>query len=413
MGLVQQFFFGKSYMSGSEAYGPLAPFIEVYGGRRNHTGQTVNWKTSLDVATVLACCKVIAEGVAQIPWRVYQDTNTGKRIADDHKLYQLLHRRPNQLQTSFEFRETILFHLVLCSNAFVWKLGVGREQELRELLPIQPGLVSVKQLPDYSLEYRIREPDGREVLVPSDQIWHLRGPSWNGYMGMEAVHLAREAIGLSMATEYAHAEFHKNGAKVSGVLAMEGALTGDQFNRLETWLKKNYLGGENSNKPIIIDRNAKWTSTQMTGVDAQHIETRKHQIEEICRAFRVMPIMVGHADKTATYASAEQMFIAHVVHTLSPWYERIEQSADVNLLSEQDQQAGFYTKFTPNALMRGSANDRSQFYSRALGSGGAPAWMTPNEVRELEELDPVAGGDELPKPPEPKPAAAPTEKPAE
>jgi phage portal protein BeeE len=114
-----------------------------------------------------------------------------------------------------------------------------------------------------------------------------------------------------------------------------------------------------------------------------------------------MPIMVGHSDKTATYASAEQMFLAHVVHTLSPWYQRIEQSADVNLLSDKELEAGFYTKFTPNALMRGAAADRAQFYAQALGSGGHPAWMTANEVRGLEEMDRIDGGDELAKPTNP------------
>src|SRR5690606_27452958 len=120
-------------------------------------------------------------------------------------------------------------------------------------------------------------------------------------------------------------------------------------------------------KPIIVDDAAKYASMAMSAVDQQLIETRKHQIEEICREFGVMPIMVGHADKTATYASAEQMFLAHVVHTLAPWYQRIEQSADVNLLSEEDLAEGYYTKFTPSALMRGAASDRAAFYTAALG----------------------------------------------
>jgi HK97 family phage portal protein len=138
----------------------------------------------------------------------------------------------------------------------------------------------------------------------------------------------------------------------------------------------------------------------MSGVDQQLIETRKHQIEEICRHFGVMPIMVGHADKTATYASAEQMFLAHVVHTLSPWYERIEQSADVNLLTQEDIQQGYYTKFTANALMRGAAKDRGEFYAKALGAGGTKGWMTQNEIRALEEMDPSDDpeADKLPQP---------------
>jgi HK97 family phage portal protein len=147
------------------------------------------------------------------------------------------------------------------------------------------------------------------------------------------------------------------------------------------------IGGDRSHKPLIADQNAKWLSNVMTGVDQQLLETRKHQIEEMCREFRVMPIMVGQSDKAATYASAEQMFLAHVVHTLSPWYQRIEQSADVNLLSEAELAEGLYTKFIPNALMKGAAKDRAEFYAKALGSGGGKGWMTQNDVRALEELD--------------------------
>jgi HK97 family phage portal protein len=407
MGMFQRFLFGMEPKSDDPHYGSLAPFIDIYGRRNSRSGQTVNWKTALDVATVLACCKVIMEGVAQIPWRVYQDQGNGKRVAADHPLHHVIFRQPNMRQTSFEFRETLVLHTILCGNAYALKGMVGQNREVRELTPIEPGMMRVKQLDDQSLEYYVRGPNGNEIKVPADMIWHVRGPSWNTWMGLEAVHLAREAIGLAMTTEAAHSEFHKNGAKVSGVLSMEGAMSPEQFERLDKWLKKNLLGGENSNKPLIIDRGAKWASTQMTGVDAQHIETRKHQIEEICRGFRVMPIMVGHADKTATYASAEQMFLAHVIHTLAPWYERLEQSANINLLTAADQEAGFYTKFTANALMRGSAEARSQFYSRALGAGGSPAWMTPNEVRGLEELDPIKGGDELPKPTQAPPPAPP------
>ena len=182
---------------------------------------------------------------------------------------------------------------------------------------------------------------------------------------------------------------------------MKEPVCSDKFKFLSDWLDRHSEGGDRAGKPIILNNGAQFTSFAMTGVDAQHLETRKHQIEEICRAWGVMPIMVGHADKTATYASAEQMFLAHVVHTLAPWYERIEQSADINLLSEADRANGYYTKFTPNALMRGAAADRASFYSTALGSGGhGTAWMTRNEVRALEELDAIDGGDEFPTAPE-------------
>lgn len=367
---------------------------EVYGAKPSKSGVPVNWKTALGVTTVLACCRVIADGIAQVPWRVYQDTGSGRSIAADHPVHGLLYRRPNPWQTSFSFRETMMFHTLLVGNAFVFLNRVGSRREIREMVLLDPSLVEVEQLEDMTIEYRVSGRDGIKQRVPSEAIWHVRGPSWNGWMGMETVKLAREAIGLAIGTEDTHSSLHKNGAKVPGVLTVEGKLSPEQYEKLFKWVKENFTGAD-ANNPMILDNGAKWTPLAMTGVDAQHLETRKYQIEEICRAFRVMPIMVGYSDKTATYASAESMFLAHVIHTLSPWYERLEQSADINLLSEADRKAGYYTKFTPNALMRGAAKDRAEFYAKALGSGGSPAWMTPNEVRSLEEMDRIDGGDEL------------------
>jgi HK97 family phage portal protein len=225
------------------------------------------------------------------------------------------------------------------------------------------------------------------AVFAAEDIWHWRGPSWNSWMGLDATRMARDAIGLTMATEQSQAEFHKGGAKVSGLLSMKGTISDERFKFLAAWLDEHAIGGKRSGKPLVLDNEADFRPMQMTGVDAQLIETRKHQIEEVCRAFGVMPIMVGHADKTATYASAEQMFLAHVVHTLSPWYERIEQSADINLLTEPERAAGHYAKFTPNALMRGAAKDRAEFYAKALGAGGHPAWATQNEIRDFEDMD--------------------------
>ncbi|MBA5779487.1 phage portal protein [Stappia sp. F7233] len=375
----------------------LELFREIYGGREARSGVSVNWQTAIEVATVLACVRVIANGVAQVPWRVYQDQGRSKRPAVNHYLYPVIYRRPNKWQSSFALRETVMYHLLLTGNAFVWKGMVGSKREIRELKPIEPHRVTV-QMTDDVLTYRVQADNGQAAVFPADQIWHLRGPSWNTWIGLDATKLARDAIGLSIATETAQAELHKNGARVGGLLSVDGNLSKEQFDFLSAWLDKHAIGGERSQKPLILDHGAKFSPFQMTGVDAQHLETRKHQIEEICRAYGVMPIMVGHADKTATYASAEQMFLAHVVYTLLPWYERIEQSADNELLSETDRADGYYTKFSPNGLLRGAAKDRAEFYSKALGGPGARGYMTPNEVRSLEELDPIDGGDTIPEP---------------
>lgn len=159
---------------------------------------------------------------------------------------------------------------------------------------------------------------------------------------------------------------------------------------------------------MILDRGAKWFPQMMTGIDAQQLETRKFQIEEVCRFFGVMPIMVGYSDKAPTYASAEQFFLSHVVHTLSPWYARVENSADLHLLTKKERASGLYFKFMAAGLLRGAAKDRADYYSKALGSGGSPAWMTQDEVRQLEELNPFGGTAAVLPIATNKPAAPPT-----
>lgn len=371
---------------------------QVYGGSASKAGVSVTWANALDVATVLACVRVIANGVAQVPFRLYRDDGAGRSLAREHPLFAVIHRRPNPWQTSFGLRETMMFHLLLTGNAYVWKGRVGIRREVRVLEPIEPRRVQCrKDARSGEVTYLVTADDGAQQRFSSEDIWHVRGPSWNAVVGMDAVKLARDAIGLAIATETAQAEYHKGSTNASGLLAMKETIGKEKFEFLSAWLDKHGPDGDRAGKALILDGEAKYTRFGMTGVDAQHLETRKHQIEEICRAFGVMPIMVAHADKTSTYASAEQMFLAHVVHTLAPWYERLEQSADLNLLSEADLGAGYYCKFTPNALMRGAAKDRAEFYTKALGAGGhGTAWMTANEVRRLEEMDPVTGGDELP-----------------
>lgn len=354
-------------------------------------GVPVTTTTALQVATVMGCARAIAEGVSQVPVKLYDRADRPARIFRNPVL-DLLSRRPNPWQTSFEFRETVMFHQVLCGNAFVWLNRVNGR--VVEMIPIEPGKVLVDRKPDMSLTYQITFDDGRAPFIPAADIWHLRGPSWNSWMGLEAVQLARDAIGLSIALETSHARLHKNGVQTSGAYSVEGTLDEPNYKRLRTYITQHFAGADNAGKPLILDRAAKYIQMAMSGVDAQHIETRKHQIEEICRHFRVIPMMVGYSDKTSTYASAEQMFIAHVVHTITPWATRFEQSAERALLDGEE----FDLRLDLKGLMRGAAKDRAEYYAKALGAGGSPAWMTPNEVREDDGLDAKEGGDDLPKP---------------
>ncbi len=392
----------KAIFSGDEQkMDSLDLWREVYGGREASSGVRVNIETALQVTTVQAVCRVLAEGVAQIPFRLYQDQGDNKKILTDHPVNKIISQKPNGWQSSFEFRETLMYHTVLTGNAYIFVNRVGIEREIRELVLIEPNRVEVTQKENGSLVYKVRSDTGKVAEFGQDAIWHVRGPSWNSWLGLDAVKIARDAIGLSISMERNHSDMHKNGTQVSGMYTVQDKLGKEQFEFLSEWLETYSIGQKRHGKPMVLDRGASFTPLSMTGVDAQHLESRKHQIEEICRVFRVMPIMIGHADKTATYASAEQMFLAHVVHTLSPWYQRIEQSADLSLLTEEDRASGLYTKFNPNALMRGAAKDRADFYTKALGAGGhGTAWMTRNEVRALEEMDRLddPAADALPTP---------------
>lgn len=392
---IWQWLTGRATEQKSVSFDPV--WLEFFGSRASKAGINVSWERALDVSTVFACVRVLAEGVAQVPFRVMRELPDGKGMvpATDHSLYKVLNSKPNRWQTSFAMRETMILHLALTGNAFFYKSMVRKR--VKELIPIDPGCVTVTRNNDYSLTYTIGHPDGSVVTLPQSMVWHIRGPSWDTWRGLDAVQQAREAIGLTIATENTQAEMHANGMQTSGVYSTDKTLSGDDFVKLQQWIARQ-IGGENRHKPFVLDNGFKWTAQSMTGVDAQHLETRKFQIEEICRAFRTMPIMIGHSDKASTYASAEQMFLAHVIHTLMPWVVRIEQSANNDLL-DGDEDEGFSAKFNMNSLMRGAAKDRAEFYSKALGSGGSPAWMTQDEVRAEEDLNAMGGeAAKLPKP---------------
>jgi HK97 family phage portal protein len=409
-----QHWFDRSFQRKSSSLESLPSFLYA---PESKSGIPINWRSALDVTTVLGCCRVLAEGVSQVPLKVYRPrAGGGADPATDHWSYDLLYRKPNPWQTSFEFRETIMFHLALCFNAFIFKNVVG--SKIKELIPIEPGRVFVTQNSDMTLAYTVTMPQGQQVKLTQKEIWHIRGPSWNSWMGLDAVKMAREAIGLAAALEATQASFQKNNMQPSGVYAVEGTLTSDQHSQLSTWLGAALTGSDKAGIPLVLDRSAEWTPLATSGKDAQALEQRKHQVEEICRAARVFPQMVGHnGDSSPTFASAEQFFTAHVVHSLGPWYQRIEQSIDVNLLA--DEPDGLYARHTVLGLLRGDLTSQIAWVEKALG-GARPetAFITRNEARDLIlEWNPIDGGDVLPQAvivppkapdatPEPQPAKA-------
>lgn len=353
--------------------------------RPTFSGKSVTVESAVRVSTVFACMRVLGEGVAQVPLKLMrQDIKTRTRLpAYNHPLFDLLAYSPNGWQTSFEFREQIVWHAGLTGNAFIFVNRNGQGDVL-ELIPLAPGAVTVKQSKDWALSYTFKNERGEQRDIPAEAMWHIRGPSLNGFQGLDCVKIAREAIGLSMAIEDSQATMHKNGTKPSGVYSVDSTLKPDQWRSLRDWIVEQTGGSENAGKPMVLDRAAKWMQTSMSNIDAQTLETRRYQVEEVCRFARVNPIMVGAESKNTTYASAEQMFLAHVVHTLAPWFQRIEQSIDKNLLSEADRRNGIYSNFVEEGLLRGSAVTTKDVLLGYVNGG----MMTANEGRGMLDLNP-------------------------
>lgn len=368
-------------------------FREIYGGKVSKSGATITRETAFRTSATLACLRVLSQGGSQVPFKLFRESTkdglTRVDPAKDHSLYDIVSTQPNDWSTSFEFRETLILHAAL-GNAYAFKNMAGNGRIL-ELILLNPGRVEKKQREDWTVYYKVTGKSGAVQDFPAEAIWHVKGPSWDGLIGMDVLDLAREALGLAISTEESHAKLHAKGVRPSGTYSVDGTLNATQYKDLREWIDKEYAGAEHAGSPMILDRNAKWLAQAMTGLDAQHLETRRFQIEEICRFFGVLPIMVGQADKTMSYASTEQLLLAHVVHTLAPWYARVEQSADIHLLTKQDRAKGLYHKFIAAGLLRGASKDRAEYYAKALGSGGSPAWMTQDEVRKLEELNPFGG----------------------
>ncbi len=346
------------------------------------TTDTVNQTTALQVSAALCCARVIAEGLAQVPCRLMKEDKKGSLVeARDHPLFWLLKHKPNAWQTSFELREQMGLHLAFDHNAFVY---INRVRgEIKELYAFKPNTVTVSQTSDMDLVYKIKV-DGREREIPAADMWHVKGPSWDGVRGNDAIKLAAKTIGLAQATEKYGTKLFENGARPGGILTTKpGAtsLTPEQRKEIMGLWQAQHRGPDNAHKTVMLPYDLDFTTVSGTANEAQWIENRKFLIEEICRFFRVLPIMVMQTGATS-YASVEQLFLAHLTHTLMPWYERFEQSAETTLLTRAELEAGYTIKLNANALLRGSTAERGAYYNTMVTLGV----MSPNEVRAKEDL---------------------------
>ena len=363
-------------------YDQIADLIDSrYGGTIG--GQVVTAKTALQVSTVLACCKVIADGCATPKLHVYREKPDGSReLADNIPEYRLLSRRPNEWQTSFEWRRQMTLHAVLTGAALSIKVrgGNGRVQEL---IPVEPGRWDVRKVARYELRYRCWDEFGQIGEFGPEDVFLLQGLQWDYGSTLNAVSLARTAVGLAQAAEASQVSLHESGLRPTGSYSMDGVLDAAQYERLTKMLREK---AKRPHEPMVLDRGAKWIPHVITGADAQAVEQRRLQVEEVCRVYGVFPIMIGHSDKTSTFASSESFFAAHEKHTLRPWHTNWTQRIDEMLL---DGAGPLYAEFDTRYLLAGSMKDRA-VWARTMTEMGI---YTRNEIRDEEGMDPLPGLD--------------------
>ena len=358
-------------------------------------GKRVNERSALQMTAVYSCVRILSEAVASLPVHVYRYNDSGgKEKALDHPLYFLLHDEPNPEMTSFVFRETLMTHLLLWGNAYSQIIRNGKG-DVVGLYPLMPDRMKVDRDDKGRLyyEYQISSDDaptmkGSTVKLEPRDVLHIPGLGFDGLVGYSPIAMAKNAIGLSIAAEEYGAKFYANGAAPSGVLEHPGTLK-DPSKVRESWTQ-TFGGSSNANKVAVLEEGMKYTPISISPNEAQFLETRKFQINEIARIFRVPPHMVGDLEKSS-FSNIEQQSLEFVKYTLDPWVSRWEQNMTRSLFSDEEKSTCFI-KFNVDGLLRGDYQSRMNGYATARQNG----WMSANDIRELENLDripPELGGD--------------------
>lgn len=355
-------------------------------------GKNVTERSAMQMTAVYSCVRVLSEAVAGLPLHLYKYTqNGGKEKSIDHPLYFLLHDEPNPEMTSFVFRETLMTHLLLWGNAYAQIIRNGKG-EVIAMYPLMPNRMSVDRDENGRLYYKyyrgndesIRNKEYEVVLSPYD-VLHIPGLGFDGLVGYSPIAMAKNAIGLAIATEEYGAKFFANGAAPSGVLEHPGTLKNPDKVR-ESW-NATFGGSHNANKVAVLEEGMKYTPISISPEQAQFLETRKFQINEIARIFRVPPHMVGDLEKSS-FSNIEQQSLEFVKYTLEPWLVRWEQSMVRSLITPSEKRE-YFIKFNVDGLLRGDYASRMSGYATARQNG----WMSANDIRELENLDRIPAED--------------------
>ncbi|MBD3948452.1 phage portal protein [Tuanshanicoccus lijuaniae] len=353
---------------------------------QSSSGKRVNERTAMTMSAVYSCVRILSETLASLPLHVYERTDVGSKKATYHSLYNILHNEPNAEMTSFIFRETLMTHLLLWGNAYTQIIRNGKG-DVVGLYPLMPDKMTVDRDDNHTIYYEYLSTNGERVRLSYQDVLHIPGLGFDGLVGYSPIAMAKNAIGMSIAAEEYGAKFFSNGATPSGILEHPGTVKNADSLR-ESWTRG--FSGNNSHKVAILEEGMKYTPISISPNEAQFLETRKFQINEIARIFRIPPHMIGDLEKSS-FSNIEQQSLEFVKYTLDPWVIRFEQAFNRRLLKDKEK-AQFYVKFNVDGLLRGDYQSRMNGYAVGRQNG----WMSANDIRTLENLDRIPteeGGD--------------------
>lgn len=348
------------------------------------SGKVVTADKIIRLSTVWACVRLLSESVSTLPLKIYERQSDGSRkLAQNNLAYQILCRRPNPEMTPSRFMLMIVASICLRGNAFVEKFFIGNK--LVSMVPLLPQKMVVKRLDSGKLQYTYTE-NGVQRIIPVDRMMHIRGFGLDGVCGMMPTMAGVDVFGAAMSVDEAAAKIFENGLQSTGFLSSKTALNKEQRERLRKNLQ-SFIGSKNAGKLMVLENELTYQNVTMNPEAAQLLESRSFSIEEICRWFRVPPFMVGHTTKQSSWASSlEGMNMLFLTHTLRPLLVNIEQEISRCLLNSDED---LFAEFSVEGLLRADSAGRAAYYTSALQNG----WMSRNDVRRLENMPPIEGGD--------------------
>lgn len=385
MGIRSFFGFGQARDKPTNTAG--SGYLFMFG--RTTSGKPVNERTAMQTTAVYACVRILAETVASLPLHVYEYKDGGKELVYDHPLYYLLHDEPNPEMTSFVFRETLMSHLLLWGNAYAQIVRDGSGRVLG-LYPLLPNKMDVDR-DNRGRIYYVYSRDTNEnpmfkdyggIKLRAEDVLHIPGLGFDGLIGYSPIAMAKNAVGMTLACEEYGASFFANGANPGGVLEHPGVLK-DPSKVRESW-NSVYRGTNNAHKIAVLEEGMKYQQIGIPPEEAQFLETRKFQINEIARLYRIPPHMVGDLEKSS-FSNIEQQSLEFVKYTLDPWVIRWEQSLQKSLLLPGEKNK-YFIKLNVDGLLRGDYQSRMNGYATGRQNG----WFSANDIREMENMNPIS-----------------------